>query len=147
MIEKKRKKLIISSCQLELIIDYCQKQYPLEACGLLSGKEEKTDKIYYITNTEASSTNYLMDPDEQLQALEEIRAENKELLAIFHSHPQSDPVPSPRDIRLAYYPQALYLIISLKKARPQRALFSIVKGSYHQEKLIIIETASEKRRE
>jgi len=45
----------------------------------------------------------------------------EELLAIYHSHPRSaEPVPSETDIRLAYYPRAVYFIVGL--AGPQAVI-------------------------
>ena len=36
------------------------------------------------------------------------------MVAIYHSHPDSPPLPSSADLAQANYPEALYLIISLQ---------------------------------
>lgn len=61
--------------------------------------------------------------------MREMRADGLELLGIYHSHPNGKNEPSPRDIELAYYPDAAYFIISplVGAARPVRA-FSILDG-------------------
>ncbi len=63
----------------------------------------------------------------------EIRAQNLELLGIYHSHPQTENIPSPTDIARAYYPDAIHFIISPKRDAPKpiRA-FRIRDGQRHR---------------
>jgi len=62
----------------------------------------------------------------------EMRARGEELLAIYHSHPRaSDPLPSETDVRLAYYPAAIYLIIGLGSATPVMRAFRISEREQH----------------
>jgi len=49
-----------------------------------------------------------------MDAMTNMRDNRLELLAIYHSHPRTEAYPSATDIRLAYYPDSSYLIISLK---------------------------------
>ena len=51
--------------------------------------------------------------------MRDIRAAGLELLGIYHSHPNSDNLPSLRDIERAYYPDAAYFIISPRADAPQ----------------------------
>ena len=85
---------------------------PEEACGLVAGKNGRTHAILSITNILHSPVRYRMAPQEQLEAFEWIDRQGLELLAIYHSHPDGPPVPSPTDIDEAYYPEAFYLIWS-----------------------------------
>jgi len=56
-----------------------------------------------------------------------MRERREELLAIYHSHPGSaEPTPSETDVRLAYYPQAIYFIIGLAGPQPVMRAFSIL---------------------
>jgi len=74
--------------------------------------------------------NYELAPKEIVQLLREFRTQGLEFLGIYHSHPNGDNVPSPRDIELAYYSEATYFILSPQPgaAKPVRA-FSIRDGS------------------
>jgi proteasome lid subunit RPN8/RPN11 len=59
-------------------------------------------------------------------AQRKMRERGEELLAIYHSHPRSDdPKPSATDVRLAYYPSAVYFIVGLGGAQPRLAAFRI----------------------
>ena len=77
---------------------------PLEACGLLAGKNNSVEKVFLITNQAQSPVRFRMDPTEQLNALESIDSNGLELLAIFHSHPTGPETVSATDIEEAAYP-------------------------------------------
>jgi proteasome lid subunit RPN8/RPN11 len=103
----------------DAMIAQAQAEHPNECCGLLAGKDGRVIQIYKMTNTQHSPVNYLMDPREQFAAFKDMRKREVELLAIYHSHPHTQAYPSKTDVRLAYYPEAAYLIMSLEdKAKP-----------------------------
>jgi proteasome lid subunit RPN8/RPN11 len=108
----------------------------IECCGLLAGVGGVITKIFSAKNALASPTAYDVAPQELFQLFRGIREEELELLGIYHSHPASNNVPSPRDIELAGYPNAAYFIISLLPAapRPVRA-FSIRDGQVQELKI------------
>jgi proteasome lid subunit RPN8/RPN11 len=54
-----------------------------------------------------------MDPNEQLAAVKDMRANGLVPLGNWHSHPESPARPSEEDKRLAYDPTVNYLILSL----------------------------------
>lgn len=85
---------------------------PEEACGLLAGKGELISHFFPIENILHSPTRYQMEPHQQLVAFRLIDTLGLELLAIYHSHPTGPEVPSATDIDEAYYPEAVYIIIS-----------------------------------
>ncbi len=85
---------------------------PLEACGLLAGKERQSGAVYRITNELASRERFRMQPSEQLKAFVDIEKAGAELLAIYHSHPAGPPRPSKTDVAEALYPGVIHLIWS-----------------------------------
>jgi proteasome lid subunit RPN8/RPN11 len=93
---------------------HAKAEAPNECCGLLAGRNGMVEKIYTITNTHHSPVSYMIDPKEQFAAFKEMRAMETDLLAIYHSHPETAAYPSATDVRLAYYPDAVYIIISLQ---------------------------------
>jgi proteasome lid subunit RPN8/RPN11 len=54
-----------------------------------------------------------MNPHQQIEALLALEAAGWQLLAIYHSHPQGPELPSATDIALAFYPEAVNIIVSL----------------------------------
>ena len=56
-----------------------------------------------------------MLPQEQFKVIKAIRAVKQEMLAIFHSHPETPARPSQEDVRLAWTPDVAYVIVSLQK--------------------------------
>lgn len=129
--------LILENKRLMEIIEHAVASTPAEVCGLLAGRQARIEKVYRMTNTAPdSSDSYLMDPAEQLRVLKEIRRAELELLGIYHSHPVSAAYPSPRDVELAFYPEAVYVIVSLKaKDKPVVRAFRIKAGEIFEEKI------------
>lgn len=78
------------------------------------------------TSLDHSPTRYTMDPAEVLDAFREMGANGWSLGAIAHSHPRSAPIPSPTDLREAFYPDALMLIIGFADGDPAVRLWRIV---------------------
>ena len=86
---------------------------PEEACGLLAGDASgHLTMVYCLTNAEHSPVAYTVEPEEHFRALRHAEANGWELVGAFHSHPSSEPYPSPTDRRLAAEPDWIYLIAS-----------------------------------
>ncbi len=138
--EKNLPDLEIPEELMNRIIEHARREYPLESCGILAGKKGKITKFYCMENTEKSPSRYLMAPEEQLRVFREMEGAGLELSAIYHSHPHSPAYPSERDVKHAFYPDSLILIISLMDQRaPQIAAFQIEKGTIQKKALKIIQ--------
>jgi proteasome lid subunit RPN8/RPN11 len=101
-----------------------------ECCGLLAGRDCVITRAYPARNVASNPTmQYEIAPEELFQLMRDIRAAKLRLLGIYHSHPNGANEPSPTDIALAYYPDAVYFIISPQPdaEKPVRA-FSIRDG-------------------
>jgi proteasome lid subunit RPN8/RPN11 len=128
--------LIIKKPFLEEMIKQCILGFPNEACGILSGSGGQIEKVYAMTNIEKSPATYFMDAKEQLKVIKEIRALGQEMLAIYHSHPDTQAYPSAHDVELALYPEASYIIISLEsRDEPVVRSFKIVESKVKEEEL------------
>ncbi len=107
------------------MVSHCLSQLPNEACGILAGQDNTVTHIYLMENIEKSPESFLMDPKEQLQVFKDIRAKNLKMIAIFHSHPYTPARPSEKDIKMAFYPDIYYIIISFEKIPPSMKAFEI----------------------
>jgi len=119
------------------MLAHARGEYPNECCGLISGRGNRAARVHRMTNTHHSPVSYFMDPREQFSAFKEMREEGNELIAIFHSHPNTQAYPSNTDVGLAYYPEALYIIISLQGKDPVVNAYRIVDGVITQEEFSV----------
>ena len=111
---------------------------PNECCGILAAQNGSVVKLYRVTNSEKSPYRFSMDPKELYQTYREIDDNHWELLVIYHSHTHSPAYPSATDIRLASWPEARYIIISLQdKTAPQMRAFRIVDSQVTEEELVV----------
>lgn len=106
------------------IVSHLRATLPHEGCGLLAfasgGPDEAVATRYYPgTNLDASPTRYTMDPREVLTAFRDIDANGWTFGAIVHSHLATPPMPSPTDLREAFYPEALMVIVSFAAPTPE----------------------------
>ncbi len=97
----------------EALVSHAKKGYPNEACGLLAGDKKTVSDFYPMKNVDNSAISYFMDPKEQLLVFKEMRQKSLEMRGVFHSHVASVAYPSQKDVRLAFYPDVSYLIVSL----------------------------------
>ena len=67
-------------------------------------------------NAAASPLRYEIDGMEQYRIQSAIEDAGHELGAIYHSHTRSAPLPSQTDINLAFYPDAVYVIVGVEDA-------------------------------
>ena len=82
-----------------------------------------------MTNSDQSSDHFTLLPQEQFKVVKDIRAADLEMLAIYHSHPESPARPSKEDVRLAFTSGIVYVILSLQNAEPVVKGFIINKNS------------------
>jgi len=115
---------------LNAIESHARENAAVECCGLLAGSGGIIQRAIPARNAaENPATGYEIAPEEIFRMLRQIRDEQQELLGIYHSHPRSENIPSPRDIELACYPDTAYFIVSpLPAAAKQVRAFSICDG-------------------
>lgn len=125
------------------ILDHSVKGLPNEACGLIGGildQEVKLVKeVYLLRNVDESNEHFSMDPMEQLTAVKDLRQKGYVLFGNFHSHPETPSRPSEEDKRLAYDPNASYLILSLEhREQPVLKAFHISGGVVTEEPIELV---------
>ena len=95
------------------MIAQARKEAPVEACGYLAAKDGVVTVTYALTNVDQSNEHFSLDPAEQFSALKDARAKGLQICAVYHSHPQSPARPSAEDIKKAFDPDKIYVIVSL----------------------------------
>jgi proteasome lid subunit RPN8/RPN11 len=120
--------LRLTTDHVNAIISRAREAAPHECCGLIGGSSDgRTQTIYPAKNVAADPlVSYEAAPDDLFAAQRAMRERGEQLIAIYHSHPRAkNPEPSPTDVRLAYYPSAVYLIVGLENDEPCLRAFRI----------------------
>jgi proteasome lid subunit RPN8/RPN11 len=124
---------------LQKMIEHARREDPLECCGILGGMNETAQKSFEIRNLKSSSAQFVMDPQEQLNAFEEMEKSSMKVVGIYHSHPQTIPFPSEMDVQGTLDPDMPSIIISLKeKDEPMVKAFRIEKEAIYLEGIELI---------
>ena len=101
----------IATTVLEAIADHAQEAWPDECCGLLIGRDRRVLASRRARNRSADPyRRFLLDPADQFAAIRVARASGLHVIGAYHSHPRSEPVPSPTDAREAD-PALLHVIV------------------------------------
>ena len=123
---------------LKEIVEQGLREFPNECCGVIAGRGGMPVKVVVMKNADASPVTYRLDGREQLQVFDAMDDEGLELWAIYHSHTHSEAYPSDTDVRLAFYPDARYMLVSLiDREEPVLRSFFIRDGEVTEEELSI----------
>lgn len=110
------------------MIAHARREDPNECCGIIAGKDGKVVKLYPANNEEKSPVKYKIPPQELFNAIKDIESHGWDLTGMYHSHTHTEAYPSPTDVRLAFWPEAVYFIVSLSPPKPVLRAFRIVEG-------------------
>ncbi len=99
---------------------------PQECCGLVLGEDEVARRVLRCRNMHPTpETRYLVDRTQVFEAFRASRDFDRELVAIYHSHPRSPAFPSPTDRAEAQWPEAAYVLVSLRSDPPELFAYRI----------------------
>jgi proteasome lid subunit RPN8/RPN11 len=120
------------------IVEQGLREFPNECCGVIAAASDTPVKVFPMRNADASPATYRLDGKEQLQVFDEMEERGWDLWAIYHSHTHSEAYPSDTDRRLAFYPEARYLVLSLAdREAPVLRSFFVRDGEVAEEELTL----------
>jgi [CysO sulfur-carrier protein]-S-L-cysteine hydrolase len=119
------------------MIDHARQEAPNECCGMVASSDGHAVEVYRATNAAASPLRYEIDGGEQYRIQMAIDDRDLELGAIYHSHTRTEPYPSQTDINLAFYPDALYVIVGLAGDEPDVRAYTIRDGQVADAELVV----------
>ena len=110
--------------------DHALAGYPYEACGLMVGRPDTAEVVRFVpcTNVANSARVYTIDPKEHLRTELAAEADGFEIIGVMHSHTHSEAYPSATDVAAAPDPAWHYLIVTLKREKPEVRSYRIVAG-------------------
>ena len=106
------------------LAEHARAEAPNEACGLIVVRDGRAERYVRGRNTLASPYRYQLEVDPEVWFLEDQGFE----LAVFHSHPETEPRPSRTDVEnVGLWAGKPYVIYS--PARDQLAAWTITNGA------------------
>jgi proteasome lid subunit RPN8/RPN11 len=132
----------LSAGLVEAMVMHARAEYPNEMCGLVIGEAPAADggkalRWEPARNRAASPMRYDIHPDDLYRLTVETDDAGEVFWAIVHSHTHSAPRPSLTDIGLAFYADALYILVSLADPEPALAAWRIVGGEVFPVELLV----------
>ena len=95
------KSIIISNSDVKTLIEHAKSEDPKESCALLIGSETdegwNVKEIFLTENMDDSKINFTISPEQELEVDTIAKKKDMEIVCIFHSHPDSDAIPSGTD--------------------------------------------------
>jgi proteasome lid subunit RPN8/RPN11 len=128
----------------DAIVAQARVEYPNEACGLVVGSSPAASggiplRYEPCRNKAASPYRYEIHPDDLFRVTVAVDDADEAFWAIVHSHVKSPAMPSLTDIGHAFYPDALYILVSLAdeeadpvSGEPSVRAWRILDGAVHE---------------
>jgi proteasome lid subunit RPN8/RPN11 len=134
----------LSAAIRDAIVVQARAEYPNESCGLIVGSAPATEggmalRFEVARNAAASPFRYDVHPDDLYRISVAADDADEVIWGIVHSHTHTPARPSPTDIGLAFYRDALYLLVSLSDdesdpttGTPSLRAWRIADGEVHE---------------
>ncbi len=120
------------------LVEHARSDAPDECCGMIASVDGAAVTVHRAENAAHSPLRYEIDGAEQYRIQMAIDDAGHDLGAIYHSHTRSAPYPSQTDINLAFYPEALYVIVGLAGEEPEVRAYEIRDGRVLDAELAVL---------
>jgi proteasome lid subunit RPN8/RPN11 len=128
--------VVIPAAMRDDIVAHARAGLPNEACGILAGRDGRAERFYPAESDEPSPYYYRIDSREQIRIIGEIEDAGMDVVGIYHSHTSSPAYPSRTDVDQAFWPDAVYVIVSLAGGGADVKGFRIADGDVADEPLV-----------
>jgi [CysO sulfur-carrier protein]-S-L-cysteine hydrolase len=108
--------VVIPAALRDEIIAHAREGLPNEACGILAGRDGRVEQFIPAESDEPSPYYYRIEARDQIRIMNAIDDAGLDLVGIYHSHTSSPAYPSRTDAEQAFWPDAVYVIVSLAGA-------------------------------
>jgi proteasome lid subunit RPN8/RPN11 len=108
------KKLVLRHSQLEQILDHARQGYPYEVCGLIGGRDGVAESVVPVPNASVTPRiRFDMERQGMVDAIIRFQRAGREVIGIYHSHPDGKADLSESDIAQATWPDAINVVVGL----------------------------------
>lgn len=118
--------MVIPAAVRDQIFAHAQAGLPNEACGIVGGNDGRVEQFFPAESDEPSPFYYRIESRDQIRIMNELDDAGLDLVGIYHSHVSSPAYPSRTDAEQAFWPDAVYLIVSLAGPAPEMKGYKIV---------------------
>ncbi len=121
--------LRLTEATMQNVIRMCRLQLPGETCGfIVAEREDPTlgNRVVWMKNVAPKPVSeYQMDDNAIRLAYGEFDQQGEEVVAVFHSHPTTEPFMSQTDLTMAADDSVAYLIISFANGNPAARAYRV----------------------
>jgi len=128
--------VVIPAGMRDEIVAHARAGLPNEACGILAGRDGRVERFFPAQPDEPSPYYYRIDARDQIRIMNEIEDAGLDLVGIYHSHVASPAFPSRTDAEQAFWPDAVYVIVSLAGGGTEIKGFRIEEFDISEEELV-----------
>ncbi len=96
------------------------------------GVAPRVSSFHPLRNIEESQVRFEADPRDLIDAVLALRDRQADILAIYHSHPRAEPVPSQTDLARNYHGDTPQIIVSLLGRTPEVRVWRLAPDSYEE---------------
>ena len=93
--------IVLAQKEKDKLVTHAISKQPSESCAMLFGKKVgdnwNVKEVFLTQNIDDSQTNFTISPEELLKGYQIAEKNQLEVVGIFHSHPNSDAIPSNTD--------------------------------------------------
>ncbi|MBV8606283.1 MAG: M67 family metallopeptidase [Singulisphaera sp.] len=127
-----RDPLTIPASIFEAMVGHARREAPLECCGILGGVAPRVSSFHPLRNVEESPVRFEANPRDLIDTVLALRARRADIVAIYHSHPRAEPVPSQTDLARNYHGDTPQIIISLLRRTPEVRAWRLAPDSFDE---------------
>lgn len=128
------------------MIEHALGEAPLECCGLLAGRIRGEAGVvemrYPLVNEAASPVEFVSESRGMFDAMRDVDRRQLRVLAVYHSHPASPPVPSRTDLERSYSPDVVNVIVSLRHDPPEVRAWWLCGERYSEAEMLVEDVPS-----
>ena len=108
--------IVLAQKEKDKLVTHAIGKQPNESCAMLFGKKVgdrwNVKEVFLTQNIDDSQTNFTISPEELLKGYQIAEKNQLELVGIFHSHPNSDAIPSSTDMKFMQNNPVPWIIFS-----------------------------------